>query len=398
MNKGGNAHKNKRIMAIIKCPECGHEVSDAADRCPNCGVAIAGNIKICPDCGRVVLKNAEKCPSCGAVFEKAPETDSSRKKSGELKEMYSNVDPYAPDKSRKEKNKRGVVVGLVVSVVVIALGALAYFLIEKSQKAESEQKAYEEVIASNDTALCSQYLRDYPKGEHYEEVEAKLKELVGEINDWNDACVNNLKSGFVAFLANHPNSIYEQACKDKIDSLEYVDALSANTVEALQIYISSHPDGKYIEEAMQAQKNISSRKVQPDEASSVKSVCSQFFTGLANRDEPSLSSAVAEVMDNFLNKRNATHADVLAFAEKLASGHHHSSFTMNNDYKIRKVQTGTDEFSFDVTFGVEEHYMTHDGKGEWVTYIVNARINPEMKISSLNMRSVSSASDDDKGM
>ena len=105
MNKGGNAHKNKRIMAIIKCPECGHEVSDAADRCPNCGVAIAGNIKICPDCGRVVLKNAEKCPSCGAVFEKAPETDSSRKKSGELKEMYSNVDPYAPDKSRKKRKK-----------------------------------------------------------------------------------------------------------------------------------------------------------------------------------------------------------------------------------------------------------------------------------------------------
>ena len=67
-------------MAIVKCPECGHEVSDAADRCPNCGVAIAGNIKKCPDCGRVVLKNTEKCPSCGAEFESIADEDAARKK------------------------------------------------------------------------------------------------------------------------------------------------------------------------------------------------------------------------------------------------------------------------------------------------------------------------------
>ena len=30
-------------MAIIKCPECGHVVSDKAPFCPNCGVKIAGN-------------------------------------------------------------------------------------------------------------------------------------------------------------------------------------------------------------------------------------------------------------------------------------------------------------------------------------------------------------------
>ena len=386
--------KNKRIMAIVKCPECGHEVSDAADRCPNCGVAIAGNIKRCPDCGRVVLKNTEKCPSCGAELENIPDPDSVGGKSVRTAEVYNNIDPYAPNKSRKRKNNNGVVVGVVVSIVVVALGVLAYILIDRSQKAESEQNAYEEVMASNDTALCSQYLRDYPKGAHNEEVEAKLKELVAEINDWNDACVNNMKSGFVAFLGNHPNSMFELACKDKIDSLDYVDALSANTVEALQIYINSHPDGKYIEDAMQAQKNIASLKVQPDEASSVKGVCSQFFTGLANRDEASLASAVAAVMDNFLNKRNATHADVMTFADKLASGHHHIAFTMNNDYKIRKVATEAGVFSYDVTFGVDEHYSTPDGKEEWMTYIVTARINPDMKISSLNMRSVSSSSDE----
>ena len=234
--------KNRKVMAIIKCPECGHEVSDAADRCPNCGVSIAGNIKTCPDCGRVVLKNAEKCPSCGAKLECFRETSAESLGIGNRQKSYKNIDPYAPGAGEKKKGNKGVIVGIIVAVVVIALGVVAYTLVQKSQKAQNEQDAYEEVIASNDTALYSQYLRDFPDGKHSEEVEAKLKELVAEINDWNDACVNNIKSGFITFLSNHPNSSFEQACKDKIDSLDYVDALSANTVDALQMYVNSHPD------------------------------------------------------------------------------------------------------------------------------------------------------------
>ena len=32
-------------MAIIKCPECGHNVSDNAQFCPGCGIKIANNLK-----------------------------------------------------------------------------------------------------------------------------------------------------------------------------------------------------------------------------------------------------------------------------------------------------------------------------------------------------------------
>lgn len=40
-------------MALIKCPECGNDVSDKAERCPHCGVSIAGMDDIvlcCPYC------------------------------------------------------------------------------------------------------------------------------------------------------------------------------------------------------------------------------------------------------------------------------------------------------------------------------------------------------------
>lgn len=55
-------------MAIIKCPECGHEVSDQAPRCPFCGVEIENNIITCPDCGKVLLKKDKTCPNCGCVI------------------------------------------------------------------------------------------------------------------------------------------------------------------------------------------------------------------------------------------------------------------------------------------------------------------------------------------
>ena len=29
-------------MALINCPECGHQVSDQAKTCPHCGIEIAG--------------------------------------------------------------------------------------------------------------------------------------------------------------------------------------------------------------------------------------------------------------------------------------------------------------------------------------------------------------------
>ena len=41
-------------MAIIKCPECGRQISDKAPTCPSCGVEIAGKITKCPHCGEYI--------------------------------------------------------------------------------------------------------------------------------------------------------------------------------------------------------------------------------------------------------------------------------------------------------------------------------------------------------
>ena len=51
-------------MAIIKCPECGHQISDKAPTCPSCGVEIAGKVIRCPECGEIYFKEEDLCPHC----------------------------------------------------------------------------------------------------------------------------------------------------------------------------------------------------------------------------------------------------------------------------------------------------------------------------------------------
>ena len=54
-------------MAMIKCPECGRQISDKAPFCPCCGVAIVGKIIKCPQCGEVYFSDQEMCPNCHHV-------------------------------------------------------------------------------------------------------------------------------------------------------------------------------------------------------------------------------------------------------------------------------------------------------------------------------------------
>lgn len=53
-------------MALIKCSECGKDMSDRAPICPNCG--FKNNVMFCPECDKQLSSKASLCPSCGLVF------------------------------------------------------------------------------------------------------------------------------------------------------------------------------------------------------------------------------------------------------------------------------------------------------------------------------------------
>lgn len=52
-------------MALVKCKECGQEISDTATVCPHCGAPVIKDI-YCRKCGTRFPETAQYCPSCGA--------------------------------------------------------------------------------------------------------------------------------------------------------------------------------------------------------------------------------------------------------------------------------------------------------------------------------------------
>lgn len=70
-------------MALIKCPECGKEISSKADKCPNCGCPVDDIIQKnaiedqpdtfnCSSCGRPIPVGSHECMYCGHQYIKAP--------------------------------------------------------------------------------------------------------------------------------------------------------------------------------------------------------------------------------------------------------------------------------------------------------------------------------------
>lgn len=51
-------------MSLIKCSECGQEVSDKALACPHCGAPVVKDV-YCTRCGAKYPETAAVCPSCG---------------------------------------------------------------------------------------------------------------------------------------------------------------------------------------------------------------------------------------------------------------------------------------------------------------------------------------------
>ena len=247
---------------IIKCPECGHQVSDRAKTCPSCGIEIAGKVTRCPDCGEIIFKDQAECPSCHCPInrdaveeplEKAvttvvpPVTMPSTKPEPVAKEPKQQ-----PAKPAKKRNTGSIVfvTAVVIALIVVFIGFYFY----KTQEAENEQRAYENALVSDQPAVLQNYLDMYAQASkaHRDSIKAHLAVLKQIDIDWANALASGLKSELEKYMKRHPNSVHVVEAKIQIDSLDWVAACQADTQDAYQLYIRDHYDGAYYDEAMLA--------------------------------------------------------------------------------------------------------------------------------------------------
>lgn len=111
-------------MALIKCKECGHEVSDKASECPHCGCPISQEkSNICKECGEPIPENASVCPNCGCPIEN----------NEAVQEVYYDEEP---------EKKKWWIWALVIALLCLGGGYYAY---AKHFKGENDKDAIVEL-------------------------------------------------------------------------------------------------------------------------------------------------------------------------------------------------------------------------------------------------------------
>lgn len=398
-------------MAIIKCPECGHQVSDKAATCPSCGVKISGNVMECPECGAVVFKDQALCPDChcplqGNASAKEPSTGSQTDMDGlngadrprvpaedtpseQLPPISEGGENGAPTGGNSHKK---VYMSIVVAVVVVLIvGFVGMYFYNKSQS-NGELEAYETAMGSSEPAVLQNFLdlyKDAP-AEHRDSIQAHLDLLLQADREWTNIVLSGSKTAIERYLQMHPESPHAKEAKIKIDSLDWVAASKANTPEAYQAYIDAHSDGLYIDQAKDGLDKASALQVTALDKQNMSQIFESYFNALAGNDVDALTSTIANVMDNFLHKANATKNDVVSYMRKLHSetGDGALEFRTNNDWKIEKSEMADGSgYEYTVTFSVDQKTPGKDGgESSIVTYKVEAKVSSDSKITTLNMK------------
>ena len=257
-------------MSLIKCPECGHEVSTKAPQCPNCGVPIQGNVQRCPVCNGIALMDAEQCPHCGAKFVRA-RGEEWREESGEWRvvesgeskvvesgEIPADTPPGTGQEGEREegrveseggKGKRGGVPWWVLILGILLVGVGGFFYYEHMQHEATEEKDYERLKNCTELSNYQDFLNRYPDSRHIESVQTRLKELQRIEDEWHTACSAQDSHKLMEFIEKNPTSVHKSMALFKIDSLDWIEADRKGTAAAYSYYIEIHEDGEYVSQA-----------------------------------------------------------------------------------------------------------------------------------------------------
>lgn len=250
---------------LIKCPECGHQVSDKAPLCPNCGVEIAGKISRCPQCGEMYVNDGGGCPHCDIqetvdtppsvpVVTVIPEEEEEEEvvaipvMETDMEGSVTGEDSGSRQGNGGGKGHNTFIVPLLIAAVICGVGL--YFYKDAVDKMEAEHK--------NTTAVADTV-----------------------------------------------------AASPDIDVIEDKD-----TVPAVQP-VAEEPAGPAEEDEAMGKSKPADTDLTGEEKEKAEGSVRRFLRAINSHDKDALTSSVASFLTSFNGKRNATKYDVLQYMTDL---------------------------------------------------------------------------------
>ena len=426
-------------MAIIKCPECGHQVSDRAPVCPSCGVEIAENIIKCTRCGEVFFRDEHFCPNCHHSAEATFTEENASTKEDTVPyetqtdnvaaEEHNKVESVSPkdnkttsqhlstkeaaaaaaiahtshaagktpqvkpsddtseekkDNTHKKKNITALIISFILAV--LACGVLIYTYGNAKERTENDEYAF--AMKSNDPTVLQQYLDNFldaPKA-HRDSIMAHLNKFKKIDEAWAKIAKSTNKEEILKYLEENPNSPNKTELTHRIDSLDWDAASKENTQAAYQKYIDEHATGEHYDEAQLALNKQKAKELSPEDRQMVSNVFHRFFVSINSKNEGGLTSTVSDVMSNFLGRENASKGDVIDYMNRsYKDGVSAIVWRLKNDYRITKREVGDGKFEYSVRFTADQDVIRSEASSEKNSYNITARVSPDGLISEMNM-------------
>lgn len=184
-NEGNIFLQGEEKMALIKCPECGKEISDKAKKCPNCGKILIEDIilkKVCMECGKEVPDDVIECPYCGCPIEI------------QNTEVDSNISEQLIAGLQSKKVNKKIIPMVVIMIVMVTIGVIIYNVkVVKPRKIEAQNKAtYEEAIDLLEKGKYKDGNELLQTIIGYEDVDIILEQIKWE--SYTYECINDFKT------------------------------------------------------------------------------------------------------------------------------------------------------------------------------------------------------------
>ena len=348
-----------------------------AGTCPHCGTGIAGQLRQCPNCGSYCLLTQDKCPECESDLE-TPDSHQ------EEEEQEQQVPTPAP---RKKRKKRKLWKWILAITCLILLCAGAYYLYMQRMQ-EKEQADYERLEGVTNPEFYQQFLIDYPKSKHYDEINERMRTLQTETEDWKKLLKKVNRTSISLFMQKYPNSLRQRACEDLLDSIDWHDAVAIGNEEAITDYLHRHPSGRYVGDAADKKNALLLSKVTSEEKAMIRGTLEAFFSkAIGSQDIEAAKAAIPDSMVNFCGKQNADAEAIIEYAkEKMAKDVIGLHYSIGQQMSVRKETLPDGNTGFAVEVSLHETISRSDmNQPSSNHYRVNALLNHEQKIVKMNI-------------
>lgn len=272
------------------------------------------------------------------AYDEAKKAIQLMEESAEAQEIIDQID----QKNQRSKSKGKSAWILIVLIFVTGIIAMvAYY-----QSFSEEQAAWS--VANQEASIPSyqHFLEKFPKGKFGSMAREALKALYDKDEQlWNSALNPPDKSNLGRYLLamETTGGMHIEDAKLMIDSFDFDIALREGSLEALQRYISSHPNGVYIQSA----KSMLTTLVTPEEKLTLMAYLQTFYELFATGEHKELLSYFDASTPRFMDKTQINKADLYDLFQKNQEGVVEEEITIDTaSFSVTKDSSGSYECKY----------------------------------------------------